>query len=389
MEDREYSAPGAEFSAPGRELSPPGREFSSAGAEWAGPGREFARRNRDDPPPRRKRRVSPLMLTAAAVATAAVVFSGSAAPVPARSEYPVCEITAQHREYLNAVCQALEDGDLELLQVLDQDPTLRDLVVNYVAPYAHRMEENCGLDNLRFETYYSNGVEVSYAEGGHYNVYYDGERLGVFESLGYQRGDPWLSFDYALYDNSEHPRQYIYFEIPGFSPIGVEPVHSMRYCHNSYKTGKKWGSWDSIFWYDELIEPVEFEGTQFNVAVQGRYYHKSVYDNVLEEEWLEGEYATVYGSYPDGGNHRIYLENGTAGFFRQDENGTASAECSVQDGRVILNGQAFVAPPGQIYQDDYVLWAPYSNGEPCVLLYGEGTSEADFLYHLFQRYNYI
>lgn len=69
------------------------------------------------------------MLTIAVVVTAAVVLtSAPAAPiVPAESayQYPVQELSAEHKAYLDEVWAAMEASDLDALDLLAKDDMIR------------------------------------------------------------------------------------------------------------------------------------------------------------------------------------------------------------------------------------------------------------------------
>ena len=95
-------------------------------------------------------------------------------------QYPVQELSAEHKAFLDEVWAAMEASDLDALDVLSQNDMVREIVVDVIAPYARRLAEEYGeLSYLTYGDHASDNDDNFYWEGGSYEVAYTGEVICV------------------------------------------------------------------------------------------------------------------------------------------------------------------------------------------------------------------
>ena len=385
MKDREFSPPGEEFSAPGPEFSPVGGEFSARGREYSAPGPEFYEESAA-PVQRRekKRRTGPLMLAAAAVVTAAVVIAAPAVQenVEPKPEYPLCEITEDHRDYLDTVWAAVDSGDVEAMTNLTRDPRLRELVVDYIAPYANEMKETHGQDVVRYLRA-SDGVgDGNYAADYYYDyyVYYDGENLGTWEALD----EPWETQILWLYYCVNEFGFEVEFELSqrGAWTVGDQYPEKIFKC-----TQYTQGGLTDILWYDWVREYVEYRNGVMSAAVECTFCEKRVWETEqrMTELWASGENVVVLeGEQP---LLREYLENGTLTYAYQEDGRSGAVEMEVRDGWLILDDGLTVEPLGDVgyqlvFEDGHTLTSQTMD------YLSDGGAE-EYLYHLYRVCNFV
>lgn len=268
MKDNEFSSPGQEFSSPGREFSPPGQEWSRAGREFSAP-------SSGEPPRKKKRRLNPLMLTAAAVVTAAVVLGSSPAP---RVEYPTCPLTQEHRAYLDTVWETMEQRDIDELQVLSQDPRLKDLVENYIKPYARMIDKTYeDMWIVDYETYaFNDYTDIPFAEGGSYCVYYDGTDLGILECFPDLGKSNLLWVQYYL--ETSFPESSSSFHSNASFQLAQRPSHDTSWSSILFDCDI-WDTWTNVNWYDLEYQTLQLDNdnscTFVPVSGTVMYYNKT------------------------------------------------------------------------------------------------------------------
>ena len=260
MKDREFFFPGDEQASPGVEVSQPGRESAEPGLELFHVGGEYlsggqAIHHITGQTPKRekkKRRINPMVFTAAVVATGMVAISGiNVSERNENTQHPFCELTAEHQAYLNEVWTAVESSELDRMTELANDVRLRDLIVEYIQPYAHMVEETYDASVVWGENYYVNDIRYTNDEGGSYYVYYDGEHLGTWEALGEPYGETllWVTYSKRIENFS------VTLEVSQRAgSIDGEQWQDKVFDYSRSLSG----DYERIFWYDRLMEHVQY-----------------------------------------------------------------------------------------------------------------------------------
>lgn len=249
MKDKEFSGGGREFSLPGQEFSNPGREWASQPEEMNRSGREYRQESAPAKPEQKRRRrvFRPAALTAATLVTASIVL-GSFSLSPPRAQYPVQQLSAEHRAYLDTVWENMEQADRDELKELAQDPTLEDIVVNVVDPFLERVREEYGSVDGQ-TTIINDGYNmITFRWNDRSAVHYNGEALVISDE------DPnYLCVHYDDYSESEHWNTVAEFDLyDGRSPASSDGSVSENRTYtlsldrdpgDSYSIGQTWRSW--------------------------------------------------------------------------------------------------------------------------------------------------
>ncbi len=396
MRDNEFSAPGQEFSAPGREISRPGREWSAAPREIDRSGMEYGQKDVPAAAKKKRRRVQPAALTAAAVVTAALVLTPAHRPVyPAPGEiqpvypsaeistqpvsptaevstqpfvplpeistlpdYPVAELSDTHRAFLDTVWTALESNDEDRAEELALDPLLREIVDDVVAPYAHQIEAEYGLDVARTE-YALNGEIVPYEVGGNFDVVYDGQVLCIGMGNGHSEHERVLGFIYAL-------RNEILFR--GFTLTGAEKDGKrtdIRLQVDDYTINTANGGVEghSVSYQNGVIADVLYddgsrtlfqEGTRIEKGMTDSYQYGNDDPAIVNTTYkIQGTFAPNFDGVT---SHLEYMENGRAEFTYSDDHGRAgSGYVIVENAHIsfVSEGTTVVTKPFNDHSGDY------------------------------------
>lgn len=351
MKDNEYSRSDREFFPSGQEISNPGHELNALPREWSGvpteagyADREYHQDNAPSGKRRKKRqRLQPAMLAAAAVVTAVVALNPVAAPASAESKYPVQELSAEQRAYLDAVWAAMEASDLDELEVLAQEEMTRDIVVNVIAPYAHRLAEEYE-DSSYFQegTLRSSAKDIVFREGGlSYRVGYDGEALCILPTN--QTMVLILTYESALSDSSDLDTR-VYFIWNDYSSVrsgGHLRTHKMaefNFSENHNGTSRSRLQWRDCLYYDD--EPAGewvliHHDTNNNIS-NGEISASRIEARLQGKFQSEASYRSDTGVSGTGVSGTGYcLHDGMAVMTYSDERGSTIGTMDIVDGYTV------------------------------------------------------
>ena len=290
MKDKEFSGGGREFSSPGQEFSNPGREWASQPPEADRSGREYRQESGPVKPTKKKRRrLQPAMLTVAAVVTVAAVLTS--APAEPAYEPPVWELSAEHRAYLDAVWENIEESDLDELERLARDPMLEDILVNAVDPIAEQFDLSV-----------------------HRDICYNGEALGLPRDWS-----KFLVFDSIYYSDYSKPEatnfsltSKTYNEFTD-TTIANEKTYWLRLYDFSDGHSIVWQNWSDETFHEYLDgstwvnEPVD-QWTE--VAITEHGWSGQAEGRTVTETRMQGEFFTVLEVGAESGdvweNHCLY-----------------------------------------------------------------------------------
>lgn len=352
MKDKEFSGGGREFNSPGQEFSNPGREWASQAPEINRSGREYNQKGAPAKPEKKKRRrvFQPAALTAATLVTASIAL-GSFSLGPPRTQYPVQQLSAEHRAYLDAVWENMERSDLDELKELAQDPTLEDIVVNVVDPFLERVRREYGSADGQTTIINDGYNTITFRWNDRSAVHYNGEALVITDHYG---GETLAaSHDYPNYlcvnynDHSELEHWNIVSEFDLYDGRSLASSDSSvseartyilsldRDPGDSYSIGQTWRSWALASNWNGATWASEPFGEWSYISVREYHWPETRTGLTFTEDRIEGEFFGVADSMDAAG--RSYktacLYNGKATSSYWEENGvSASGTIYVENG---------------------------------------------------------
>lgn len=324
MKDKEFSGGGREFSSPGQEFSRPVREGAFQPQEIGCSGREYRQENAPMKPKKKRRRLQPAMLTAAALVTSAIVLTS--APAERAHQYPVQELSAEHRAYLDEVWAAMEKSDVDALDLLAKDDMAREIVVDVIAPYARRLDDEYDfVSPIVVQESASDSEYTHYSEGGTYAVYYTGDVLRIRPNQAalqilYQAGET------QIIDTQTRQMKDVSFLLSDYTS-GV--TDSVKRYNSTNQRSDNW-YYNATQWSDEY-----FKSSNYTPVGEWTLIHRSESSNGprREEARLQGETRLV--PYGDGKMYAC-LENGQVTLNYSDDLGfSGRGTIDVADGYVV------------------------------------------------------
>lgn len=338
MKDKEFSGGGREFSSPGREFSDPGREWASQTPELNRSGREYGQESVPAKPEKKRRRLfQPAALTAAALVAASIAL-GPVSPSPPRTQYPVQQLSAEHRAYLDAVWENMEQADLDDLKELALDPTLEDIVVNVVDPFLERVRREYGSADGQITTINDGHNTITFRWNDRSVVHYNGEALVISDYYGGEAMAAghdypnYLCVHYNDYSDSVHLNTVAEFDLyDGRSPASPDGSVSESRAYtlaldrdpgDSYSIGQTWRSWALTSSWNGATRVSEPFGKWSRISIRENNWPETRTGPTFTEDRMEGEFFGVTESESTGGPSHMTacLYNGqvTSSYWEED-----------------------------------------------------------------------